>query len=82
MTSIASALKRRLVVKGTQENPFLDNDDIRPLSLEDRTWTQTTYFTFWFSAAATGTSLSFLICFRCLYQQYDPLIRTLFDKSL
>ncbi|KAF2793243.1 putative uridine permease [Melanomma pulvis-pyrius CBS 109.77] len=53
MTSFASALKRRLVIKGSGENPFLDNDDIRPLSLEDRTWTQTTYFTFWFSAAAT-----------------------------
>jgi len=58
MTSIASKLRRRLVVQGAQETSFLDNDDIRPLSLKDRSWTQTTYFTFWFSAAATGIVFS------------------------
>jgi len=31
----------------------LDNDDLRPLRLADRTWTYWTYFTFWFSAVAT-----------------------------
>lgn len=58
--STASRLSRRLAVKGqdNQGNPFLENDDIRPLRLEDRTWTQTTYFTFWFSAAATGEHLA------------------------
>ncbi|KAH8891935.1 NCS1 nucleoside transporter [Thozetella sp. PMI_491] len=35
------------------KNPFLDNDDIRPLALKDRTWGQKTYFVFWFSATAT-----------------------------
>ncbi|TQN71105.1 Uracil permease [Colletotrichum shisoi] len=32
---------------------LLANDDLRPLKLADRTWTQWTYFTFWFSATAT-----------------------------
>ncbi|KAJ1327368.1 nucleobase:cation symporter-1 NCS1 family [Microdochium nivale] len=34
----------------------LDNDDLRPLKLADRTWTYWTYFTFWFSAVATVTN--------------------------
>ncbi|KAL2882077.1 hypothetical protein SGCOL_002339 [Colletotrichum sp. CLE4] len=42
---------------GTSEihgrDALLDNDDLRPLKLADRTWTQWTYFTFWFSATAT-----------------------------
>ena len=46
-----------IVAKGAEEvkgkNVLLDNDDIRPLKLKDRTWTGYTYFTFWFSAAAT-----------------------------
>lgn len=54
-------LKKHLVVKGAEEakglNALLDNDDIRPLALKDRTWTGYTYFTFWFSAAATGMSI-------------------------
>jgi len=29
---------------------WLDNDDIRPLKLQDRTWNLWTYLTFWFSA--------------------------------
>lgn len=32
---------------------WLDNDDIRPLKLSDRTWNLTTYLVFWFSATAT-----------------------------
>lgn len=35
------------------KDALLDNDDIRPLKLSDRTWTHWTYFTFWFSATAT-----------------------------
>jgi NCS1 family nucleobase:cation symporter-1 len=30
---------------------WLDNDDIRPLKLADRTWNLWTYLTFWFSAS-------------------------------
>ncbi|KKY20788.1 putative uridine permease [Phaeomoniella chlamydospora] len=49
--------KRSLVAKGAEEvhgkDSWLDNDDLRPLKLKDRTWTAVTYFTFWFSAAAT-----------------------------
>lgn len=54
---LKSGLRQRLAVKGTDgvqgRDVWLDNDDIRPLSVEDRTWTQKTYFTFWFSAVAT-----------------------------
>ncbi|TGO74934.1 hypothetical protein BELL_0246g00030 [Botrytis elliptica] len=32
---------------------WLDNDDIRPLKLADRTWNVWTYLTFWFSATST-----------------------------
>ncbi|KAK3937829.1 NCS1 nucleoside transporter, partial [Diplogelasinospora grovesii] len=46
-----------LVAKGAEDtqgkDAFLDNDDLRPLKLSDRTWTHFTYFTFWFSAVAT-----------------------------
>lgn len=55
---IASGLKRRFIAKGAEgvdaRDAWLDNDDIRPLALKDRTWSQKTYFTFWFSAVATG----------------------------
>jgi NCS1 family nucleobase:cation symporter-1 len=33
------------------EDMWLDNDDIRPLKLSDRTWNLWTYLTFWFSAS-------------------------------
>lgn len=33
------------------EDKWLDNDDIRPLRLADRTWNLWTYLTFWFSAS-------------------------------
>lgn len=46
-----------LRAKGTDEvhgkEMWLDNDDIRPLKLADRTWNKWTYLTFWFSAVAT-----------------------------
>ncbi|KAH0003434.1 putative uridine permease, partial [Aureobasidium melanogenum] len=38
-------------VKG--QDVWLDNDDIRPLKLADRTWNMKAYLTFWFSAVAT-----------------------------
>jgi hypothetical protein len=57
-------LKGYLVVNGSEQvkgfGALLDNDDIRPLALKDRIWTGYTYFTFWFSAAATGLSLASL----------------------
>lgn len=56
--------RRTLVAKGAEEikgkDIWLDNDDLRPLKLKDRTWTQVTYFTFWFSAAATVSNWYFL----------------------
>lgn len=47
----------QLVAVGAEESKgkeiWLDNDDLRPLKLKDRTWNGTTYFVFWFSASAT-----------------------------
>lgn len=44
-----------LQAKGAEEvhgeDMWLDNDDIRPLKLADRTWNLWTYLTFWFSAS-------------------------------
>lgn len=61
---MASSLIRRikegipathLKAKGAEnvlgEDMWLDNDDIRPLKLADRTWNLWTYLTFWFSAS-------------------------------
>jgi NCS1 family nucleobase:cation symporter-1 len=57
---MASSLVRRLKeglgsAKGAEnahgEDMWLDNDDIRPLKLKDRTWSLWTYLTFWFSAS-------------------------------
>jgi NCS1 family nucleobase:cation symporter-1 len=49
--------KSSLKAKGTEnvhgEDIWLDNDDVRPLKLADRTWNLWTYLTFWFSATAT-----------------------------
>jgi nucleobase:cation symporter-1, NCS1 family len=49
--------RKSLVSKGAEGvhggDAFLDNDDLRPLKLADRSWTQWTYFSFWFSAVAT-----------------------------
>ncbi|TVY40195.1 Uridine permease, partial [Lachnellula subtilissima] len=46
-----------LQAKGAEDvrgaDAWLDNDDIRPLKLADRTWNMWTYLTFWFSATAT-----------------------------
>lgn len=42
-----------LKVASTGNNIWLDNDDLRPLSLANRTWTKWTYNIFWFSAVAT-----------------------------
>lgn len=55
---LASRIEQRFIAKGAEgvdaRDAWLDNDDIRPLALKDRRWSQTTYFTFWFSAVATG----------------------------
>ncbi|KAL3422402.1 permease C29B12.14c [Phlyctema vagabunda] len=66
MANLASTLARRfresipaphLQATGAEdvhgEDVWLDNDDIRPLKLSDRTWNLWTYLTFWFSATAT-----------------------------
>lgn len=49
--------KPSLQANGTEnvhgEDVWLDNDDVRPLKLADRTWDLWTYLTFWFSATAT-----------------------------
>ncbi|KIW49421.1 hypothetical protein PV05_11101 [Exophiala xenobiotica] len=55
---VSFAFRRpHLVAEGAEEikgkDIWLDNDDLRPLKLKDRTWTATTYFVFWFSATAT-----------------------------
>ncbi|KAF4635571.1 hypothetical protein G7Y89_g2522 [Cudoniella acicularis] len=46
-----------LKAEGTEnahgEDVWLDNDDVRPLKLTDRTWNLWAYLTFWFSATAT-----------------------------
>ncbi|KIW45449.1 uncharacterized protein PV06_03841 [Exophiala oligosperma] len=54
---MVSFKRARLVAAGAEESKgkeiWLDNDDLRPLKLKDRTWNRTTYFVFWFSASAT-----------------------------
>jgi cytosine/uracil/thiamine/allantoin permease len=54
-------IQNHFVAKGAEDvhkaDAWLDNDDIRPLALHDRTWSKVTYFTFWFSATATGKLL-------------------------
>jgi cytosine/uracil/thiamine/allantoin permease len=59
MTNMLAAVRNlKWAASGTDGShgkaDFLENDDIRPLKLQDRTWGQVTYFTFWFSAMATG----------------------------
>lgn len=60
---LGSAVKGFFHVEGAEgvngKDAWLDNDDIRPLALKDRTWSQKTYFVFWFSAVATGKRSSF-----------------------
>jgi NCS1 family nucleobase:cation symporter-1 len=56
MANLGRSLKGGLrPAKGAEnahgEDMWLDNDDIRPLKLEDRTWNLWTYLTFWFSAS-------------------------------
>ncbi|GME22532.1 hypothetical protein EG329_006952 [Neofusicoccum parvum] len=57
MTSLTNRLRVSLQAKGAEEahgaDAWLDNDDLRPLKLSDRSWTGTTYTVFWFSAVAT-----------------------------
>jgi nucleobase:cation symporter-1, NCS1 family len=64
MANLATGLVRRfregiptphLQAKGAEDihgaEKWLDNDDVRPLKLADRTWGVWTYLTFWFSAS-------------------------------
>jgi NCS1 family nucleobase:cation symporter-1 len=54
-----STLRQRLEVRNVDKDGVLrpiqalDNDDIRPVRVKDRTWTQATFIVFWFSATAT-----------------------------
>lgn len=51
---VARPFKTPAAAEGVHgKDMWLDNDDVRPLKLKDRTWTATTYFTFWFSAASS-----------------------------
>ncbi|KAJ5525675.1 hypothetical protein N7494_012325 [Penicillium frequentans] len=56
-------LHDRLVVKGVDHDghpspvDMLDNYSIRPTPKKDRTWTQLTYFVFWWSATANVSNL-------------------------
>ncbi|KAH7363280.1 NCS1 nucleoside transporter [Plectosphaerella cucumerina] len=49
--------KKSIIAAGAEgvhgKDALLDNDDLRPLKLADRTWTRWTYSIFWFSATAT-----------------------------
>lgn len=71
MTNLASSLARRfregipaphLQASGAEnvhgKERWLDNDDIRPLKLSDRTWNIWTYLTFWFSASESSNCKS------------------------
>lgn len=60
VSNLFGVLRRKLrnphfEAKGTAnvhgKDNWLDNDDIRPLKLADRTWNAWTYLTFWFSAS-------------------------------
>ncbi|THV55161.1 hypothetical protein BGAL_0013g00460 [Botrytis galanthina] len=62
VSNLFGVLRRKLrnphfEAKGTAnvhgKDNWLDNDDIRPLKLADRTWNVWTYLTFWFSATST-----------------------------
>ncbi|KAL2817910.1 NCS1 nucleoside transporter [Aspergillus cavernicola] len=61
--SLLSSLHDKIVVKNVDQEgnirPVepLDNDSIRPTRLKDRTWTQLTYISFWFSATANVSNL-------------------------
>ena len=63
-SAAAQAMKapRTMVAEGAEDvkgkDIWLVNDDVKPLKLRDRTWTGLTYFTFWFSAAATVSNWS------------------------
>lgn len=51
-----------LQAEGTEdlhgEDIWLDNDDIRPLKLTDRTWNLWTYLAIWFSASKPSHLIS------------------------
>lgn len=63
MMGILSNLNGRLLVQNRDQDGNLrpvnaiDNDSIRPTSVKDRTWTQSTYIFFWFAATANVSNL-------------------------
>ncbi|KAL4782610.1 NCS1 nucleoside transporter [Aspergillus varians] len=63
MTKILQFIHEKLLVQSVDANGHirpveaLDNDSIRPTRLQDRTWTQLTYISFWFSATANVSNL-------------------------
>ncbi|KAL4866126.1 hypothetical protein BDV12DRAFT_210672 [Aspergillus spectabilis] len=63
MPSFLSRIHDKIVVKSVDADGHIrpvsaiDNDSIRPTRLKDRTWTQLTYISFWFSATAHVSNL-------------------------
>ncbi|KAJ0421998.1 permease for cytosine/purines, uracil, thiamine, allantoin-domain-containing protein [Aspergillus carlsbadensis] len=63
MSSFLSRLHDKILVKSVDQDgnirvvEAIDNDSIRPTRLKDRTWTQLTYMSFWFSATANVSNL-------------------------
>ncbi|KAL2808295.1 NCS1 nucleoside transporter [Aspergillus granulosus] len=63
MSSFLSRLHDKILVKSVDQDGNLrpveaiDNDSIRPTRVKDRTWTQLTYMSFWFSATANVSNL-------------------------
>ncbi|KAL4799532.1 permease for cytosine/purines, uracil, thiamine, allantoin-domain-containing protein [Aspergillus venezuelensis] len=63
MTSYLKSLYKNIIVRSVDANGVLrainalDNDSIRPTRHQDRTWTQLTYISFWFSATANVSNL-------------------------
>ncbi|KAL5341975.1 permease for cytosine/purines, uracil, thiamine, allantoin-domain-containing protein [Aspergillus crustosus] len=63
MTSLLSGIHDKILVVSvdadghTRPVSSIDNDSIRPTRQKDRTWTQLTYMSFWFSATANVSNL-------------------------
>jgi NCS1 family nucleobase:cation symporter-1 len=63
MSSFLSRLHEKILVKSVDQDgnirvvEAIDNDSIRPTRVKDRTWTQLTYMSFWFSATANVSNL-------------------------
>ncbi|KAL3454166.1 permease for cytosine/purines, uracil, thiamine, allantoin-domain-containing protein [Aspergillus insuetus] len=63
MSFFLSRLHEKILVKSVDQDgnirvvEAIDNDSIRPTRVKDRTWTQLTYMSFWFSATANVSNL-------------------------